>query len=123
MKLKLFLIAALLAVSSTQVIAVETALQTPLAGSTLWFSDKYTNAFYTIEQEANLVVISLAAGPNDDTQPIQHTVKLNDGQDYKVSVGGYGENRLTVTLILTRTDDRIVANVTTKILDQSLAVR
>lgn len=123
MKLNIFVIVALLAASSTPVMAVETALKAPLAGSTLWFSDKYTNAFYAIEPETHLVVISFAAGLKDDTQPIQHTVQLSNGQKYKVSVGGYGENRLTVTLTLTRTDDHIVANVTTKILEQSLAAR
>ncbi len=123
MKLNFFIMAALLTASSTQVMAVETAVKSPLAGSTLWFSDKYTSAFYAVEPETYQVVISFAAGPKDDTQPIQHTVQLNDGQSYEVSVGGYGENRLTVTLTLTRTDNRIVTNVTTKILEQTLAVR
>ena len=115
MNLKNLVLATALAVGAPFAIAEETVLDSPLAGKTLWFTDRFVTVFYTVDEENYRAIITFAAAPEGSEQPIQQIVQLNDGQSYQVSAGGYGESKLTTTLILTRINDRLVADVTTDV--------
>lgn len=88
-------------------------LTKPLAGSTMFFADRFATAYYTIDNDNFRTVVTIAPGPDGKGNPMQLTNSLVDGESAEYSVGGFGENTIKVTLKLTRHGDKIIASVTT----------
>lgn len=89
-------------------------LTKPLAGSTMFFADRYATAYYTVDKANFRTVVTIAPGPDGQGNPMQLVNSLADGQSAEYSVGGYGENAVKVKLELTRNGDTVTANVTTE---------
>ncbi len=121
MKFMHILLAAVMSAGAPLAMAEETVLDTPLAGSTLLFADRFASAFYTVNEECYEVVVTFATGQEGSERPIQQTIQLEDGQTYRVSIGGFGENQLTTTLSMTRNNNQILADVTTGVSGLGLA--
>jgi hypothetical protein len=113
MKYSCFLHAIALMTGSTLAIAEERVMDQPMIATTLRFADRYASAFYTVDKDHYKVVVAYAAGPKDDEQLIRQTIQLKDGQTYRLSIGGYGDNEQASTISMTRTNDRIMAEVVT----------
>lgn len=94
-------------------------LTKPLAGSTMFFADRYATAYYSIDKENFRTVVTIAPGPDGTGNPMQLTNSLADGESAEYSVGGFGENSIKVTLKLTRHGDTIVANATTEAVERN----
>lgn len=122
MKFKhILLLAAVMSVGAPLAMAEETVMDTPLAGSTLLFADRFVSAFYTVNEESYEVVVTFATGLEGSEQPIQQTIQLEDGQTYRVSIGGFGGTKPSSTLSMTRKNNRILADVTTAGAEAGLA--
>lgn len=91
----------------------------PLAGSTMFFADRYATAYYSIDKENFRTVVTIAPGPDGAGNPMQLTNSLADGESAEYSVGGFGENSIKVTLKLTRHGNTIAANVTTETVERN----
>lgn len=90
-------------------------LSKPLAGSTMFFSDRYATAYYTIDKASFKTVVTVAPGPDGKGNPQQFVNSLRDGESAEYSVGGYGDNAIKVKLKLTRTGDTVKADVSTEV--------
>lgn len=86
----------------------------PLAGSTMFFADRYATAYYSIDKANFRTVVTIAPGPNGKGNPVQLVNSLADGESAEYSVGGYGKNSIKVTLKLTRQGETVTANVSTE---------
>jgi high-affinity nickel permease len=105
----------LLAVTLTagSAMADEIEMSTPMAATTLRFSDRYASAFYTVDQGHFNVVVAFSAGPDERAQLIRQTFQLEDGQSYHLSIGGYASNLQATRISITRQSDHLLADVTT----------
>jgi hypothetical protein len=113
MKYLCFLLAIALMTGSSMAIAEQSVLDQPMTATTLRFADSYASAFFTVDKDNYNVVVAYAAGPKDSEQLIRQTIQLKDGQTYRLSIGGYGDNEQASTISMTRTNDRIMADVVT----------
>jgi hypothetical protein len=86
----------------------------PLAGSTMFFADRYATAYYSLDKANFRTVVTIAPGPNGKGNPVQLVNSLADGESAKYSVGGYGKNSIKVTLKLTRQGETVTADVSTE---------
>lgn len=116
---KMTAIAATLAATATlQPVATASAetmhLTKPLAGSTMFFADRYATAYYLVDKASFRTVVTIAPGPDGQGNPVKLVNSLADGETAEYSVGGYGENAIKVKLELTRSGDTVTANVTTE---------
>ncbi|HRY07025.1 MAG TPA: hypothetical protein P5114_07875 [Hyphomicrobiaceae bacterium] len=89
-------------------------LTKPMAGSTMFFADRYASAYYLVDKSNFKTVVTVAPGPNAEGNPMQFVNYLSDGESAEYSVGGYGTNAITVKLKLHRDGDTVKANVTTE---------
>ncbi len=103
----------LVAGSSPAVIAEEVVMSQPLAATTLRYSGHYASAFYTVDKGLFNVVLAFAAGPEGAQQLIRQRFQLQEGQTYRLSIGGYAGNRGSTTISMTRQHNRILAQITT----------
>jgi hypothetical protein len=108
-----WLIAAALSTGTALATAEETIIDQPMTATSLRFADRYASVFYTVDSERYNLVVAIAAGAQDNAQLIRQTIQLKDGQSYRLSIGGYGNNEQATTIRMTRRDKRIVANVIT----------
>lgn len=86
----------------------------PLAGSTMFFADRYATAYYTVDKSNFRTVVTIAPGPGGNGNPVQLVNSLADGETAEYSVGGYGNNAIKVTLKLVRQGDTVTADVQTQ---------
>jgi opacity protein-like surface antigen len=113
MKSVCFLLAFAATIGTSLAIAEETVMDQPMAATTLRFADSYASAFYTVDKAHYKVVLAFAAGSQDDKQLIRQTIQLEDGQTYRLSIGGYGNNEQASTISITRNNGQILADVVT----------
>lgn len=92
-------------------------LTKPLAGSTMFFADRYATAYYSIDNASFRTVVTIGPGPDGEGNPVQLVNSLADGETAEYSVGGYGDNAIRVTLELVRRGDMVTANVKTRSLE------
>ncbi|MCH9807075.1 MAG: hypothetical protein K0U74_05025 [Alphaproteobacteria bacterium] len=95
--------------------ATSLQLTNPMAGSTMFFDDRYATAYYTVDKANFKTVITIAPGPEGKGNPMQFVNELSDGERAEYSVGGYGKNAIKVKLQLTRTGNVVDAKVSTEI--------
>jgi len=106
-------LALILTLGAPLAVADETVIDQPMTATTLHFPDRTVSAFYTVEHAHFNVVVAIAAGAPAHEQLIRQTFQLDEGQSYRLSIGGYGSEERATTLRMTRQHDRILANVTT----------
>ena len=106
-------LALILTLGAPLAVADETVIDQPMTATTLRFPDRTVSAFYTVEHAHFNVVVAIAAGAPAHEQLIRQTFQLDEGQSYRLSIGGYGSEERATTLRMTRQHDRILANVTT----------
>jgi hypothetical protein len=121
MKYSCFLLAIALMTGSTLAIAEKSVMDQPMTAATLRFADRYASAFYTVDKDHYKVVVAYAAGSQDGEQLIRQTIQLKDGQSFRLSIGGYGDNEQASKISLTRTNGRILADVVTCESKESMA--
>ncbi|MEJ2453353.1 MAG: hypothetical protein P8103_04245 [Candidatus Thiodiazotropha sp.] len=109
----LLLATILVACSSPCVIAEEVVMSQPLAATTLRYSDHYASAFYTVDKGLFNVVLAFTTGMEGDQQLIRQRFQLEEGQTYRLSIGGYAGNRGSTSISMTRKHNRILAEITT----------
>lgn len=90
-------------------------LTKPMAGSTMFFADRYATAYYTVDKTSFTTVVTVAPGPDGKGNPMQFVNALSDGEAAEYSVGGYGDNAIQVKLRLQRTGDTVKAVATTEV--------
>jgi hypothetical protein len=110
--LSLFLTATL-TLTTSLVMAETTLMDTPNASASLRFGDQYASAFYTVDGDHFNVIVAFSAGPEEDAQLVRQVFQLKDGQSYRVSIGGYGDNQQATTIKMKRERDHILADVVT----------
>lgn len=84
-------------------------LTKPMAGSTMFFADRYATAYYMIDKANFKTVVTVAPGPDGKGNPMQFVNALSDGETAEYSVGGYSDNAILVKLRLQRTGDTVKA--------------
>lgn len=104
-------LAALFAVMPLAAKAETAVLSKPASGATMFFADRYATAYYTLDEDAFKVTVTIAPGLDGKGNPMQFVTSLSDGEKSEYTVGGYGENAIKVKLQLQRAGDKIVANV------------
>jgi len=112
MKTSWLLTLAVLTAVSSSAAAEQVVMDTPLIATTLPFSDRYASAFYTVDREHFNLVVAFSIGQDEAAQLIRQTIQLDEGQTYRLSIGGYATHQQATTLRLTRQNDRILAEVT-----------
>ncbi len=112
MKNSWLLLVAAIATGSSPATAEEVVMDTPLIATTLAFSDRYASAFYTVDHEHFNLVLAFSIGEDEEAQLIRQTIQLDEGQTYRLSIGGYAAHQRASTLLLTRRHGRILAQVT-----------
>ncbi|MCC0011288.1 MAG: hypothetical protein H6875_12690 [Hyphomicrobiaceae bacterium] len=105
---------ALFVMPATPAAAQSLELSKPLAGSTMFFADRYATAYYLIDNDQFKTVVTVAPGPEGQGNPMQFSNALSDGESAEYSVGGYGPNSIKVKLRLHRTGDTVKAEVLTE---------
>lgn len=93
--------------------AASLELTKPMAGSTMFFADRYVTAYYLIDKNNYKTVVTVAPGPDGKGNPMQFTNALSDGESAEYSVGGYGENAIKVKLRVYRSGNAVKAEVLT----------
>jgi hypothetical protein len=121
MKFFCFLLATALTTVATTATAEITVMDTPKAGTTLKLPNRSVSTFYTIDGEQYKVVVTFTAGSHNKLQPIKQIIQLTDGQTYRLSIGGYGDDKSITTLSMTRNKSRILAEVSSCEQKDSLA--
>jgi hypothetical protein len=91
--------------------AEETVMDTPNASVTLPFADSYASTFYTVDNDIFRVVIAFATASEENEKLIRQIVQLKDGQSYRLSIGGYGNETQATTITMTRKNARILVDV------------
>ena len=84
----------------------------PLQGNTLELADHMVSLYYTDEGDYYEVVTTLGANANHDYLS-RFTAQLSDGEDYHITLGGYGSNRTLVTLTISRSGAQVRADIHT----------
>jgi hypothetical protein len=111
MKYLAFLLSILIFSNASSVMADAIVMDKPKIASTLPFADRYASAFYIVDRDYFNVVIAFAAGVEGSEQLIRQRIQLADGQTYRLSIGGYGDNEQATTISMTRKKDVILADV------------
>jgi hypothetical protein len=109
------LTAALIAVPGSNASAETIELNKPIAGSTMFFADRYASAYYLVDKSNFKTVVTVAPGPEAQGNPMQFVNYLSDGESAEYSVGGYGDNTILVKLKLHRVGDIVKADITTEV--------
>ncbi|MCB1505255.1 MAG: hypothetical protein KDJ47_09780 [Hyphomicrobiaceae bacterium] len=94
--------------------ATSLELAKPMAGSTMFFADRYATAYYTVDKSNFRTVVTVAPGPDGNGNPMQFVNELSEGESAEYSVGGYGPNAIKVKLLLQRNGDVVNATVVTE---------
>jgi hypothetical protein len=111
MKYLVFLLSILIFSNASSVMADAIVMDKPKIAITLPFDDRYASAFYIVDGDYFNVVIAFAAGVAGSEQLIRQRIQLADGQTYRLSIGGYGDNEQAITISMTRKKDVILADV------------
>ncbi len=90
-------------------------LNKPMAGSTMFFADRYATAYYLIDKSNFKTVVTVAPGRNGEGNPMQFVNSLSDGESAEYSVGGYGSDAIKVKLMLHRDGNTVKADVSTEV--------
>ena len=109
------LTATLITVPGSAANAETLELTKPMAGSTMFFADRYASAYYLVDKSNFKTVVTVAPGPQAQGNPMQFVNYLSDGESAEYSVGGYGDNAIQVKLKLHRDGDTVKADVTTEV--------
>lgn len=111
MKLFSFLFATLLVISASVTQADVTVMDTPMAGTTMYLTQRQISTYYTVDGDHYSVVVVFPTGSDSNPQPVKQTIQLSEGQTFNISIGGYGNDRTTSTLKMTRNNSQIIAEV------------
>ena len=113
MKYLSFFLTIALTLTTSLVLAETTLMETPNASTSLRFGDRYASAFYTVDGDHFNVIVAISAGPEEHAQLVRQVFQLKDGQSYRVSIGGYGDNQQATTIKMKREKKHILADVVT----------
>lgn len=91
----------------------DVVIDTPMAATTLYLTDRQASIFYLEGEESYKVVLAFSTGQGEHEQLIRQSLQLQDGQSHRVSIGGYGLNEQASTISITRKHDKIVAAIVT----------
>lgn len=111
MKYLAFLLSFLFFADTSSVMADAIVMDQPKVANTLPFADRYASAFYIVDRDFFNVVIAFATGVEGSEQLIRQRIQLADGQTYRLSIGGYGDNEQATTISMTRKKEVILADV------------
>jgi hypothetical protein len=104
-------ITGLLALWPLTVKAVEIEMNTPNAAVSLPIEGRKGSTFYTVDGDRFNVVVAFTVGSGEKEQLIRQVVQLTDGQTYRVSIGGFGDDTKATTISLTRRDRVVLAKI------------
>ena len=82
----------------------------PAQGNTLELADHMVSIYYIEEGDQYEVVTTLGANAHHDYLS-RFTAQLSDGEDYHITLGGYGANRTQATLTIRRSGTQVSAEV------------
>ncbi|MBO9436942.1 hypothetical protein J7394_22285 [Ruegeria sp. R13_0] len=85
---------------------------------TMFFADRYATAYYSVDEAASVVTITILQGPDGVGQPMRIESQLKDGETTSFAITGTDGNALTATLFLSRLGNGISAVVKTQIHDE-----
>ena len=80
----------------------------PIHGNTLAFADRQASIYYTVHNDSFEVVTTIGTGEGD---LLRFIARLREGEEQHIVVGSYGENKRHASLILSRSDDTVTADI------------
>ena len=80
----------------------------PIHGNTLAFADRQASIYYTVHNDSFEVVTTIGTGEGD---LLRFEAELRDGEQQRITLGGYGENQRHASLILSRSGDTVTADI------------
>lgn len=110
MMLKKFLLPSLAVLSLAAPITAEAEslmLGQPGAGATFQIADQDAVFYYLENGDVFEVITTIALGPKGAEMPVRFQNLLAEGEQQKLSIGGYGGQTSATDIILTRKDDQI----------------
>lgn len=69
------------------------------------------SAFYSVDGDRYNVVVAFTVGSEETEKLVRQVVQMTDGQTYRVSIGGFGDDQQATTIKLMRKNGIIQALV------------
>ncbi|MEW8323307.1 MAG: hypothetical protein AB2606_11740 [Candidatus Thiodiazotropha taylori] len=111
MKYLISVITSLLALSPLFVNAAELEISQPNTAVTLPMENGKGSAFYSVDGDRYNVVVAFTVGSEEKEKLVRQVVQMTDGQTYRVSIGGFGNDQQATTIKLMRKKRIIQAHV------------
>lgn len=111
LKYLISVITSLLALSPLFVNAAELEISRPNTAVTLPMENGKGSAFYSVDGDRYNVVVAFTVGSEEKEKLVRQVVQMTDGQTYRVSIGGFGDDQQATTIKLMRKNGIIQALV------------